>query len=78
MVERLGGESMAITDVSDARLKNALKQALVEVLQEKRGLFHKVLAEALEDLSMLEAIREGQKTPLVSRSAVNRALRVTR
>lgn len=66
---------MSNTSVSAAKLKNALKQALVETLQEKPSLFHEVFAEVLEEHALSEAIREGRATPLASRNQVKRALR---
>jgi hypothetical protein len=58
--------------------KNALKQALVETLQEQPTLFHDVFAEVIEDFAMAQAIREGQETPLATRHEVDRALRGSR
>jgi hypothetical protein len=64
-----------ITKARQAELKNALKEALAETLNEQRGLFHEIFAEVLEDFAMAEAIREGKKTPVVSRSVIDRLLR---
>lgn len=60
---------------SDVRLKKLMKEAFVEVLEERRNLVKDALAEAAEDLGMLHAIRQGEKSVLVSRSEVFRALR---
>jgi len=51
-------------------LIKALKEALVETLQEQRDLLHDVVTEALEDFALAEAIREGQKTKKASRDEV--------
>lgn len=62
-------------DLDRAVLKQTLKEALVEVLQEQRELFHEVFLEVLEDLAMVEAIREGQQSELTTREVVFRVLR---
>ena len=60
---------------SDVRLKKLLKEAFVEVLEERKDLVRNALAEAAEDVAMLNAIRLGEKTERVSRSQVFRTLR---
>jgi hypothetical protein len=66
---------MATSDLDRAAFKQAMKEALVETLQEQRGLFHEVFAEVLEDFALTEAIREGRQTDIVSREKVFRTLR---
>ncbi len=66
---------MATTDLDRTSLKQALKEAFVETLQEQRGLFHEVFAEVLEDFALAEAIREGRQTGHVTREEVFRTLR---
>jgi hypothetical protein len=55
-------------------LKQALKDALAETLQEQRGLFHEVFTEVLEDFALAEAIREGRQTKSATREDVFRIL----
>ena len=66
---------MTRTNVSGPTLKRAMKEALVETLQEQRELLHDVFAEVLEDFALAEAIREGQKTKRASRDEVFAILR---
>lgn len=66
---------MARIDFNEPTLKRAMKQALVETLQEQRELLHDVFAEVLEDFALAEAIREGQKTKPTSRNEVFEILR---
>ena len=66
---------MAGAAITEASLKRALREALAETLQEQRGLFHEVFAEALEDFALASAIREGKKTRRVTRAQVFRAMR---
>ena len=61
---------MAQTDPNNEKMKQVLKEALVETLHEQRELLHEVFAEVLEDFALAEAIREGCQTERVERNAV--------
>ena len=54
---------MAQTNLTDPALEQALKEALVETLQEQRDLLYDVFTEVLEDFALAEAIREGVISP---------------
>ena len=56
--------------VEARRLKGLLKDAVVEVLEERRDLLHDALLENLEDMALVRAIQAGEKSPLVSRKQV--------
>ena len=56
--------------VSEAKLKDAVKAALVEVLVEQRTLVREIIEEVIEDIAMPRAIDEGMATPVVSREEV--------
>lgn len=58
----------------DDRLKDAMKAALVEVLEERADLVREIFADALEDIALVRAIQEGEETPQVSREEVFRLL----
>ncbi|MGG6242802.1 hypothetical protein ACQ4N7_29710 [Nodosilinea sp. AN01ver1] len=45
---------------SETQLKELIKAAILEILQERRDLFQGLIAEALEDLTMVEAIDESK------------------
>jgi hypothetical protein len=65
---------MSASSLNKRTLKTAMKEALVEALSEQRELLHEVIAEALEDFALTEAIRAGRKTKLIPRDQVMRAL----
>lgn len=46
------------------------KQAIIEAMTEKKDMVHDLLVEAMEDLAMIHAIREGEETEPVSRDVV--------
>ncbi len=56
--------------IDEAKLKDLLKAALVEVLEERRDLLRDVVEEALEDIGMRRAIEEGLRSQNVSRGEV--------
>ena len=60
--------------MTQAALTRSLKQALLQSVQENRDVFRDLLAEVIEDVSMSNAIREGEKTRRVRRSSVIKAL----
>jgi hypothetical protein len=63
--------------VDEEQIKALIKQALVEVLQERKDVLYDVLAEVIEDLALVEAIKEGEATETVSMEDVLQALEDT-
>ena len=50
------------------QLKEVFKQAIAELLQERRDLLYDVLIEVLEDIALANAIKEGEETEIVSKN----------
>lgn len=65
---------MIASSAGDTQLKDALKLALIEVLEERSDLLRDVLAEVMEDVALARAIQEGEGSEPVSRDEVFRAL----
>jgi hypothetical protein len=63
-------KEMTVTLSDEARLKVLLKEALVEVLEQRREWFSELMAEALEDHALIQAIKEGEHTEIVSRNEI--------
>jgi len=63
-------EHMTVTLSDETRLKALLKEALVEVLEQRREWFSTLVAEALEDIALVQAIKEGETTEIVSRDEI--------
>jgi len=59
-----------MTAVEQRRLKSLLKNAVVEVLEERHDLLREALQESLEDLALLRAIQDGQKSKLTTRRKI--------
>ena len=60
--------------IDDQTLRGLLKEALIEVLQERPDLLRDMLSEAVEEIGLAGAIREGESTAVVDKDAVLKAL----
>jgi dsDNA-specific endonuclease/ATPase MutS2 len=58
-------------------IKKLFKQAIVEVLQERKDLFADVFVEAMEEVALAKAIEEGEATEPVSRDEIFQILSET-
>jgi len=63
-------DHMAVTLSDETRLKALLKEALVEVLEQRREWFSTLVVEALEDIALVQAIKEGETSEIVSRDEI--------
>jgi len=59
-----------MTASEERRLKVLLKDAVTEVLEERQDILRAALQESLEDMAMLKAIQDGEKSRLVSRKKI--------
>ena len=59
-----------MTAVEERRMKVLLKDAVVEVLEERQDLLRAALQESLEDMAMLRAIQASEKSRLTSRKKI--------
>ncbi|KAA0230659.1 hypothetical protein EDS67_07095 [candidate division KSB1 bacterium] len=58
----------------ESRLKDVLKTALIEVLEERRALFSELFTEALEDIALIHASKEGETTKATSKEEIYRII----
>jgi predicted RNA-binding protein with EMAP domain len=65
---------MATELTDEQRLKEVVKSAIVEVLEERKDLVREVIEEALEDVALTHAIEEGDRTGIVNREEILRTL----
>lgn len=74
-MSRKGGEAdMTEISLDEGRIKELMKQAMLEVLKERRDLIYDVFAEVIEDLALVNAIKEGESTESVTREEVFKTL----
>jgi hypothetical protein len=65
---------MSEMSLDEGRIKELLKEAVLEVLEERRDLIYDVLAEAMEDFALAKAIQEGESSESVTREQVFQTL----
>jgi hypothetical protein len=68
---------MSTISVEEVYLKDLLKQAILELVQERRDVLQDILVEALEDLALARAIEEGESTEVVSKAEILQILEGT-
>ncbi len=59
-----------MTTIEEAKLKDLIKSALIEVLESRSDLLQKAAEEAVEDFVLSKAIEQGLRTDVVSREDV--------
>jgi hypothetical protein len=60
--------------IDEERLKELFKEALVEILEERKDMLYELLAEVMEDIALAHAIQEGESTKPVSRQGISNLL----
>ena len=63
---------MPHTTLDETQIKDLFKQAFVELLEERKDLVYELVAEIVEDLALVRAIKEGEHTGTVRREEVFR------
>jgi hypothetical protein len=65
---------MATITLDEEQFKNLLKETLVELFEERQDLFSAMVAEAMEDIGLANAIREGRKNDFVEKERIDAIL----
>ena len=60
--------------INNKQLKDIIKTAVTEVLEERQDLLQGAIEAALEDLAFLQAIKEGEKTKTIKREEIFKVL----
>ncbi len=60
--------------IEERRIKQLFKEALIEVIEERRSAFHELLAEVIEDTALVHAIQDGEDSAPVSKQEVLKLL----
>ena len=56
--------------IDDNKLKDLMKQAIIETIEEKKDMVQGLLVEALEDVAMINAIKDGEDSGLAERDEI--------
>lgn len=54
----------------EGKIKQLMKEALIEALQEQKSVFYELIVEAIEDIGLTNAIREGANTEVATKQEV--------
>jgi len=57
---------MAMATIDETRLKDLLKAALLEAVEEHRDIVRDIVEEALEDIAMSRAIEQGLNSNVIT------------
>ena len=71
--ERVVMTLMTLT-IDEQNMKRILKEALLELFEERQDLFYELISEVIEDAGLTQAIKEGEETEYISRDEVFAAL----
>jgi hypothetical protein len=69
------GEAMTSVSLDEKEFKILLKQTLIELFDERRDIFSAIVVDALEELGLAAAIREGRVNEFVSEEEIQSILR---
>jgi len=62
---------MTIATLDEKQFKAILKEAIIELFEERQDVFAAIVAEAIEDIGLANAIREGRKNDFVSKEEID-------
>jgi len=60
--------------ISDEKLKEVMKEAIIEIIKKKRKVFYEIILEAIEEVGLANAIREGRKNKFVGEDRILKML----
>ncbi|NIS51232.1 MAG: hypothetical protein GWN67_09055 [Phycisphaerae bacterium] len=63
--------------IDEVQAKKLIKEALVELVNERQDLFFELIVEAIEEIGLVEAIREGRQNEFVPEEEIQAILEVT-
>ena len=60
--------------IDEAQTKELLKEVVLELITERRGEFYEIIVEAMEEIGLAQAIREGRRDEFVSEEQITAIL----
>ena len=74
IVNRGSVENEMSISQDEQKTKELFKQAMLELLEERKEIFYELFADVIEDTILVHAIREGETTETVDRTEILRIL----
>ncbi len=62
--------------VDENKMKELLKEVLLEIIRDKKHLFHEIIIDVIEEIGLTNAIKEGRKNNFVDEMEVMKKLAV--
>ncbi len=59
--------------INDEKIKDFMKEIIIEMITEKKDLFYEIVLEAIEEVALANAIVEGRKDNFVNEKQANYA-----
>ena len=56
--------------IDDSKIKKLFKQAIIGAIEEKKDVVYDLLVDAMEDIAMIRAIKEGENTDSVGKKEI--------
>ncbi len=56
--------------VDENKMRALLKDTLIEMMKDRRDIFHKIVIESIEDIGLANAIKAGRKNKFVNESRI--------
>ncbi|MFC1851713.1 hypothetical protein ACFL27_16100 [candidate division CSSED10-310 bacterium] len=56
--------------INDEKSRKMFKELMIELIIERKDLFHEIIVEAMEDIAMGKAIAEGRKNEFVNEEKI--------
>ena len=69
LFERLVVTLMTLT-IDEQNMKRMMKEALLELFEERQELFYELISEVIEDAGLIQSVKEGEVTECTSRDEV--------
>ena len=60
--------------IDEVHAKKLLKEIVIELVHERQELFYELIMEAIEEIGLAEAIREGRQSEFVTEDEINTIL----
>ena len=68
---------MSTISVEEVHLKDLVKEAILELMHERRDELEEIFAEVIQDVALAKAIEEGEATEAVSNAEILQVLEGT-
>jgi len=56
--------------INEEKMKDLMKEILIEMIKEKRELFYEIILEAIEEVALANAIMEGRKDDFIGEDKI--------